>query len=77
VSTASLSSGGIEVGDESAQLHRLAYATEACLCRVQEENEQATEALKQAKEEAIEKCWVAKKEKDDPQTKFEEDREHI
>jgi hypothetical protein len=43
------------VGDEPAQLRRLADATEARLRRVQEEKEQATEALKQAKEEALEK----------------------
>jgi hypothetical protein len=65
VSTASLSSGGIEVGDEPAQLRRLADATEAHLHRVQEEKEQATEALKQAKEEALEKIRVAQQEKDD------------
>jgi uncharacterized protein YbbK (DUF523 family) len=59
--------GGIEVGDEPAQLRRLADATEAHLRRVQEEKEQATEALKQAKEEALEKHRVAQQEKDDLQ----------
>jgi hypothetical protein len=49
VSTASLSAGDIEVGDEPAQLRRLADSTEAHLRRVQEEKEQATEALKQEK----------------------------
>jgi hypothetical protein len=59
VSTVSLSSGGIEVGDEPSQLHRIAYATEAHLRRVQEEKEQATEALKKVKEESLEKHWVS------------------
>jgi uncharacterized protein YbbK (DUF523 family) len=65
VSTMPSSSEGIEVGDEPAQLRRLADATEARLRRVQEEKEQATEALKQAKEEALEKCRVVQQEKDD------------
>jgi hypothetical protein len=50
VSTAPLSSGGIEVGDVPAQLCRLADLIEALLRRAQEEKEQATEALKQEKE---------------------------
>jgi hypothetical protein len=77
VPTASLSAGDIEVGDEPAQLRRLADSTEAHLHRVQEEKEQATEALKQAKEEAIEKRRVAQQEKDDLQAKFAEDRAQI
>jgi chromosome segregation ATPase len=77
VSTASLSSEGIEVGDEPTQLRRLADATEAHLHQVQEEKEQATKALKQAKEEALEKCRVVQQEKDDLRAKFEEDREQI
>jgi hypothetical protein len=77
VSTAPPSSEGIELGDEPAQLRRIADATEAHLRRVQEEKEQATEALKQAKEEAIEKRRVAQQEKDDLQVKFAEDRVQI
>jgi hypothetical protein len=42
----SSSSEGIELGDEPAQLHRLADVKEAHLQRVQEEKEQATKALK-------------------------------
>jgi hypothetical protein len=49
VSTAPPSSKGTELRDEPAQLCRIAYVTEACLRRVQEEKEQATGALKQAK----------------------------
>jgi hypothetical protein len=75
LSTMSSSSGGIEVGDEPAQLHRLAYATEAHLRRVQEEKEKATEALKQAKEETLEQRRVSQQEKDDIRVKFEEDKE--
>jgi hypothetical protein len=50
VSIAPPPSEGIELGDELAQLRRIADVTEAHLRRVQEEEEQATEALKQAKE---------------------------
>jgi hypothetical protein len=39
VSTASLSSGGIQVGDEPGQLRRIEDATEALLRRDQEEKE--------------------------------------
>lgn len=77
VSLAPLSSGGIEVGDEPAQLHRITDVREARLHRVQEEKEKAIEALKQEKEEALEKHWVAQQEKDDLQEKFVEDREQL
>jgi hypothetical protein len=77
VSTASLSSRGIEVGDEPAQLCRLADSIEARLRWVQEEKEQATEALKQSKEEALEQHRVAQQEKDDLQVKFAEDKAQI
>jgi hypothetical protein len=77
VSTVPPSSEGTELGDEPAQLHRIADATKAHLHRVQEEKEQATEALKKAKEESIEKCQVAQQEKDDIQAKFAEDRAQI
>jgi hypothetical protein len=46
--------GNIEVGDDPAQLRRIADETEAFLCHFQEEKEQAKEALKQEKEESIE-----------------------
>jgi hypothetical protein len=48
VSTAPPSSEGTKLGDEPAQIRIIADATEAHLHRVQEEKEQATEALKQA-----------------------------
>jgi hypothetical protein len=44
-----LPSGEPELGDERAQLHRIADATETRLRRAQEEKEQATQALKQVK----------------------------
>jgi hypothetical protein len=47
------------------------------LHHVQEEKEQAIEALKQAKEESLEKHQVAKQEKDDLQANFVEDIEHL
>jgi hypothetical protein len=77
VSTAPPPSKEIALGDECAQLRRIADVTEAHLRRVQEENEQATVALKQAQEEVIEKCRVAQQEKDDLQAKFAEDRVQI
>jgi hypothetical protein len=54
VPTAPSSSETIELGDEPTQLRRLADATEARLQKVQEEKEQATEALKKEKEEILE-----------------------
>jgi hypothetical protein len=58
------------LGDDLAQIHRIADATEDNLHCVQEEKEQATVALKHAQEEVIEKHRVAQKEKDDLQIKF-------
>jgi hypothetical protein len=74
MSTALLSAGDIDVGDEPAQLRRLVDSREVHLHRVQEEKEQSIGALKQEKEEAIEKHQVAQKEKDDLQAKFVEER---
>jgi hypothetical protein len=54
VSTAPLPSGEPELGDEPAQLRRLADATEAHLHRAQEEAEQATQALKKVQEVLVE-----------------------
>jgi predicted nucleic acid-binding protein len=51
-----------ELGDESAQLRRLADATKARLRRAQEETEQATQALKQVKEVLVEQCQLAEQE---------------
>jgi hypothetical protein len=65
VSTTPLSVGDIEVGDKPAHLCILTDSAEARLCHVQDKKEQATEALRQEKEEAIEKCWVAQQKKDD------------
>jgi hypothetical protein len=48
------------LGDEPAQLRRLAYVTEARLQKVQEEKEKATEALKQEKYKALEKLRGAR-----------------
>ena len=42
-----------ELGDELAQLRRIADATKSCLCHVKEEKEQTILALKQAQEEFI------------------------
>jgi hypothetical protein len=77
VSTAPPPSEEKELGEEPAQLRRIADATEAHFRCVQEEKEQATVALKQAQEEVIEQCRVAQQEKDDLQIKFEEDKAQI
>jgi len=58
VSTAPLLSGEPELGDEPAQLWRLADATEAHLCCAQEETEQATQALKEVQEVIVEQRRV-------------------
>jgi hypothetical protein len=68
---------GIELVDDLAQLRRTADATEARLHHVQEEKEQATEALKKSKEESIEKRQVAQQEKYYIQANFAEDRVQI
>jgi hypothetical protein len=75
VSTAPPPSEEPELGDEPAQLHRIADVTEAHLRRAQEEKEQATVALKQAQEEMVEQRRVAQQEKDDLHTKLKR-REH-
>jgi hypothetical protein len=49
-----------ELGDEPAQLRRLADATEARLQKIQEEKEKAMEALKQEKDEVLEQLRVAR-----------------
>jgi hypothetical protein len=66
-----------ELGDEPAQLCRLADATEVHLRRVEEEKEHATKALKQVQEEDMEQHQVAQQEKDALQAKFIEDRAQI
>jgi hypothetical protein len=74
VSTAPLPSGEPELGDEPAQLRRLADVVEARLRRAQEEIEQATQALKQVQGVIIEQCRVAEQEKVSLQAKFEEEK---
>jgi chromosome segregation ATPase len=66
-----------ELGDEPAQVRRLANATKARLHRAQEEIEQATQALKQVQEVIIEQRRVVKQEKVSLQTKFEEAKAQI
>jgi hypothetical protein len=70
-----------ELGDEPAQLRRLADVTEARLQKIQEEKEKATEALKQEKEEVLEKLRVARycvttyeNEKEEFQAMLQEDK---
>jgi hypothetical protein len=84
IPTAPSSSKVVELGDEPAQLRRLADAIEARLQKVQEEKEKAIEALKQEKEEVLEKLRVAwycviayENEKDEFRAMLEEDKENI
>jgi hypothetical protein len=77
VSTTPPPSKAPELGDEPAQLCRLADATEARLRHAQEETEQATEALKQVQKVVIEQRRVAQQEKASLQTKFEEEKAQI
>jgi hypothetical protein len=72
-----LPSGEPELGDEPAQLRRLADATEARLRRAQEETEQATQALKQVQGVLVEQCRLAEQEKVSLQMKFEKEKTQI
>jgi hypothetical protein len=74
VSTFPLPSGEPELGYEPTQLHRLANVVEAHLHRVQEEIEQATQALKQVKGIIVEQHGFAEHEKVSLQKKFEEEK---
>jgi hypothetical protein len=71
VSTAPLLSEEPKLGDEPAQLRRLADATEARLRHAREEIEKATQALKKVQEVVIEQCQVVEQEKVSLQTNFE------
>jgi hypothetical protein len=59
MSTTTLLACDTEVGDDLAHLCRLEDSTEARLHQVEDEKEQAIEALNQVKEESLKKCWVA------------------
>jgi hypothetical protein len=65
------------LGDDPSQLFKLVDVTEAHLRRAQDDKDQATLTLKQAQEAMLEKRQVSQKEKDDLQTKFEEEKEQI
>jgi hypothetical protein len=77
VSTMPSSAESAELGDEPTQLNILADAIEVQLCQVQEEKEQATEALKKENKEALDQLRVAYQEKDYIRMKFEEYKEKI
>jgi hypothetical protein len=59
-----LPSGEPELGDEPAQLHRLADTVEAHLRRAQEETEQATQALVQVQGVLVEQRQASRTGKD-------------
>jgi hypothetical protein len=73
VPIAPFSSEILESGDEPTQLRILADATYFRLQRVQEEKEQATEALNKEKEEALEQLRAVQKEKYEIRAMYEED----
>jgi hypothetical protein len=77
VSTVPLSSGEPELGDEPAQLHRLADVVEARLRHAQEEAEQATRTLKQVQGDIVEQRRIAEQEKVSLQAKFEAKKEQM
>jgi hypothetical protein len=52
------------VGEESAQIHNIAYTVEVHLRHAQEENKQVTQALKKVQEEIIEQRRAMQQEKD-------------
>jgi hypothetical protein len=77
VSTVPLSAGTPELGDEPAQLHRIAETVEARLRRAQEETTQATQALTQVQGVLVEKHSTAEWEKLDLQEKFDEEKSQL
>jgi hypothetical protein len=72
VSTAPLSIGTSELGDEPSQLHRIADTVKAHLRKAQEEIAQATHALSQVYKELEEKHSVAEQENLPLQVKWDE-----
>jgi hypothetical protein len=77
VSTVPLSAGTSELGDEPAQLHRIADTVEACLRRAQEETTQATQALAQVQKDLEEKCSAAEWENISLQAKWDEEKAQL
>jgi hypothetical protein len=69
--------GEPELGDEPAQLHRLADTVEARLRRAQEEIEQATQALTQVQGVLVEQRRTAEQENISLQAKFDEEKAQI
>jgi hypothetical protein len=77
VSTAPLSAGTTELGDEPAQLHRIADTVEARLRRAQEETTQATQALAQVQKDLEEKRSAAEWENLALQVKWDEEKAQL
>jgi hypothetical protein len=66
-----------ELGDEPAQIHRLADTVEACLQRSQEETQQATQALTQVQGVLVEKRSAIEQENLALQVKFDEEKARL
>jgi hypothetical protein len=77
VSTVPLPLETPELGDESAQLHRIVDTVEARLRRAQEETTQATQALAQVQGDLLEKCSTAEWENLSLQAKWDEERAQL
>jgi hypothetical protein len=72
-----LPSGEPKLGDEPAQLCRLAEAVEAHLLRAQEEAEQDTQTLKKVQGNIVEQCRIIEQDKVSLQAKFEVEKAQI
>ena len=77
VSTTPMPEGTTEAGDESVQLCRIVDIVEVHLRKEEEVTTQATQALKKAQEEIIEKLRAAQQEKEAIHEKFDRDRARI
>jgi hypothetical protein len=77
VSTAPLPLGTPELGDEPAQLHRIADTVEAHLRRAQEETTQATQALTQVQGVLVEQRSAAEWENISLQAKWDEEKAQL
>jgi hypothetical protein len=77
VSTAPMSAGTSELGDEPAQLHRIADTVEAHFRRAQEETTQATQTLAQVQGDLVEQRSAAEQEKLALQAKWDEEKSQL
>jgi hypothetical protein len=77
VSTAPLPLETPELGDEPAQLHRIADTVEACLRQTQAETTQATQSLVQVQKDLEDQCSTTKWENRSLQEKWDEEKTQL